>query len=46
VVLTFADGKRGAVIDGEPSAVPPAPAAPKPARPKAASPPINQGDLF
>jgi exodeoxyribonuclease VII large subunit len=47
VVLTFADGKRGAVIDGEASTVaPPAPPSAKPARPKAAAPPINQGDLF
>ncbi len=46
VVLTFADGRRGAVIDGEASTVAPAPAAPKPARPKAAAPPISQGDLF
>ena len=41
VALTFADGKRGAVIDGEA----PAAAAPRPPRPKPAAAP-HQGDLF
>jgi exodeoxyribonuclease VII large subunit len=47
VTLVFADGDRGAVIDGTPSAAPPpAPPAPaaRPPRPKAAPP--GQGDLF
>lgn len=45
VTLTFADGTRGAVIDGEPSPVPP-PAASKPPRARTAPPPTGQGDLF
>jgi exodeoxyribonuclease VII large subunit len=44
VSLVFADGRRGAVIDGEASAVTPPAPAPKTPRPKA--PPAGQGDLF
>ena len=45
VSLVFADTTRGAVIDGEATAAPSAPAAPKPAK-KAAPPPVDQGSLF
>ncbi len=45
VTLTFADGTRGAVIDGEPSLVS-APPPPKPARSRPPPPPTGQGDLF
>jgi len=47
VRLVFADGARGAVIDGEaaPADPPPKPLA-KAQRPRAASPPQGQGDLF
>jgi len=45
VTLVFADGKRGAVIDGEPAARPaPVAPAPKAPKPKPAAP--GQGDLF
>jgi exodeoxyribonuclease VII large subunit len=44
VRLVFADGSRGARIDGGGEAPPPAPKPPVPARPRAAPP--GQGDLF
>ena len=46
VVLTFADGKRDAVIDGEGSASPPPSVASKAPRPKPPPAPTAQGDLF
>jgi exodeoxyribonuclease VII large subunit len=44
VNLVFADGKRGAVVDGVGSA--PMPAAPVTPKPKPRTPSIDQGDLF
>ena len=44
VRLVFADGARGAHVDGEGDSAPPAPRA-KPA-PKPKAPPPGQGDLF
>jgi hypothetical protein len=44
VTLHFRDGEHGAVIDGTPSAPPPAPKPLRPAKPKAE--PSAQGDLF
>jgi exodeoxyribonuclease VII large subunit len=44
VTLHFRDGERGAVIDGTPSAPPPAPKPSRSAKPKTE--PTTQGDLF
>jgi exodeoxyribonuclease VII large subunit len=47
VTLEFADGRRGAVIDGEASAAPPADPKPKPVKKATVSaPPTSQGSLF
>ena len=45
VRLVFADGSRGARIDGESEGGPP-PVRPKPLPPRPKAPPTGQGDLF